>query len=101
MVDVKVCSRVIMVRLYRNLSDCVASVRCLQIEDSIVATGSSDATIRIWDLTRAETYANSTQPATSVISSLIHAKGTESDSDDATDGSHQSRPQTPQYNSTT
>src|SRR5579859_3775407 len=70
-----------------------ASVRCLQIEDSIVATGSTDATIRIWDLTRAETY---TSPATpSIISTLINPNGT-SDSDDATDGSHVSRPQTPQ-----
>jgi division protein 1 len=33
-----------------------ASVRCLQVEDSIVATGSADASIRIWDLSRAESY---------------------------------------------
>ncbi|GAO52792.1 hypothetical protein G7K_6859-t1 [Saitoella complicata NRRL Y-17804] len=33
-----------------------ASVRCLQIEDTVVATGSMDATIRIWDLSRSETY---------------------------------------------
>lgn len=31
-----------------------ASVRCLQVEDSIVATGSIDASIRLWDLSRAE-----------------------------------------------
>jgi division protein 1 len=33
-----------------------ASVRCLQVEDSIVATGSADASIRLWDLSRAESY---------------------------------------------
>jgi mitochondrial division protein 1 len=71
----------------------------LQIEDSIIATGSTDATIRIWDLTRAETYTSPTQPATSVISSLIHTKNEDEDSDDATDGSHLSRPRTPQYTS--
>src|SRR5271169_5165619 len=86
-----------MVSSGKAIADILASVRCLQIEDSIIATGSTDATIRIWDLTRAETYTSPTQPATSVISSLIHAKGDEdSDSDEATDGSHLSRPHTPQ-----
>jgi mitochondrial division protein 1 len=85
---------------FNNRSNFTASVRCLQIEDSIVATGSTDATIRIWDLTRAETYSSPTQPSPSLISSLIHTKDTESDSDEATDGSH-SRPATPQYISVT
>ena len=31
-----------------------ASVRCLQVDDSIVATGSMDASIRLWDLHKAE-----------------------------------------------
>ncbi|KAF2395616.1 WD repeat-containing protein [Trichodelitschia bisporula] len=31
----------------------LSSVRCLQVEDEIVATGSSDASIRLWDLSRA------------------------------------------------
>ncbi|KAL8713022.1 MAG: hypothetical protein Q9220_002882 [cf. Caloplaca sp. 1 TL-2023] len=31
-----------------------ASVRCLQVEDSIVATGSMDASIRLWDLSKAD-----------------------------------------------
>ncbi|OKL57481.1 Mitochondrial division protein 1 [Talaromyces atroroseus] len=31
-----------------------ASVRCLQVEDNLVATGSMDASIRIWDLSRAQ-----------------------------------------------
>lgn len=37
-----------------------ASVRCLQVEDNIVATGSMDASIRLWDLSRAkyEPYEN-------------------------------------------
>jgi division protein 1 len=33
-----------------------ASVRCLQVEDNIVATGSADASIRLWALSRAESY---------------------------------------------
>ena len=31
-----------------------ASVRCLQVEDNIVATGSIDADVRLWDLSHAE-----------------------------------------------
>jgi division protein 1 len=31
-----------------------APVRCLQVEDNIVATGSMDASIRLWDLSRAK-----------------------------------------------
>ncbi|KAJ9303030.1 hypothetical protein DTO271G3_404 [Paecilomyces variotii] len=31
-----------------------ASVRCLQVEENIVATGSMDASIRLWDLSRAK-----------------------------------------------
>lgn len=31
-----------------------ASVRCLQVEGNLVATGSMDASIRLWDLSRAE-----------------------------------------------
>ncbi|KAL9031182.1 MAG: hypothetical protein Q9196_000775 [Gyalolechia fulgens] len=44
-----------------NLGRCIglleghhASVRCLQVEDSIVATGSMDASIRLWDLSKAD-----------------------------------------------
>ena len=33
-----------------------ASVRCLQVEDNLVATGSTDASIRLWDLARAERH---------------------------------------------
>ena len=33
-----------------------ASVRCLQVEEEIVATGSMDASIRLWDLSRAEHF---------------------------------------------
>ncbi|KAI9679449.1 MAG: Mitochondrial fission protein [Caeruleum heppii] len=31
-----------------------ASVRCLQVEENLVATGSMDASIRLWDLSRVE-----------------------------------------------
>lgn len=44
-----------------NLGRCIglleghqASVRCLQVEDNIAATGSMDASIRLWDLSRAD-----------------------------------------------
>ncbi|KAL9100264.1 MAG: hypothetical protein Q9163_004340 [Psora crenata] len=44
-----------------NLGRCIglleghqASVRCLQVEDEIVATGSMDASIRLWDLSQVE-----------------------------------------------
>lgn len=44
-----------------NLGKCMghleghtASVRCLQVEDNIVASGSMDASIRLWDLSRAK-----------------------------------------------
>lgn len=44
-----------------NLGRCIglleghqASVRCLQVEDSIAATGSMDASIRLWDLSKAD-----------------------------------------------
>ena len=44
-----------------NLGRCIgfleghrASVRCLQVEDHIVATGSIDASIRLWDLSKIE-----------------------------------------------
>jgi division protein 1 len=32
----------------------LSSVRCLQVEDDIVATGSMDASIRLWDLSKAQ-----------------------------------------------
>ena len=34
----------------------LSSVRCLQVEDSIVATGSMDASIRLWDLSQADYF---------------------------------------------
>lgn len=44
-----------------NLGRCIglleghhASVRCLQVEDNVVATGSMDASIHLWDLSKAE-----------------------------------------------
>lgn len=32
----------------------LSSVRCLQVEESIVASGSNDATVRLWDLAQAD-----------------------------------------------
>lgn len=32
----------------------ISSVRCVQVEDSIVASGANDATVRIWDLSQAD-----------------------------------------------
>ena len=44
-----------------NLGRCIgfleghhASVRCLQVEDNLVATGSMDASIRLWDLSKVD-----------------------------------------------
>lgn len=42
--------------LGQNINVFLASVRCLQVEANLVATGSMDASIRLWDLSRAETY---------------------------------------------
>lgn len=36
-----------------------ASVRCLQLEDNIVATGSMDASVKLWDLSRARSVPRS------------------------------------------
>ena len=41
----------------------LSSVRCLQVEDNFVATGSMDASIRLWDLSQAD-Y---TPPSTNVV----------------------------------
>ena len=38
-----------------------ASVRCLQVEDNIVATGSIDASIKLWDLSKAENVAHNSR----------------------------------------
>ena len=57
-----------------NLGRCIglleghqASVRCLQVEDSIVATGSMDASIRLWDLSQAEYTPYENTPLQSTI----------------------------------
>lgn len=42
--------------MYQHINILLASVRCLQVEDNLVVTGSMDASIRLWDLSRAETY---------------------------------------------
>lgn len=54
-----------------NLGRCIglleghqASVRCLQVEDSIVVTGSMDASIRLWDLGRADYSPLESRPST-------------------------------------
>ena len=55
-----------------NLGRCIglleghqASVRCLQVEDNIVATGSMDASIRLWDLSEAEYVPREGRPSKS------------------------------------
>ncbi|WPH04655.1 mitochondrial division protein 1 [Acrodontium crateriforme] len=55
----------------------LSSVRCLQVEDTIVATGSSDASIRLWDLSLAD---YSLHPVSQ--SSNIHEKVAEEDEGD-------------------
>lgn len=44
----------------------LSSVRCLQVEDNIVATGAMDASIRLWDLAKAE-YAPQDQKSSNLI----------------------------------
>ena len=39
----------------RKSNNIVASIKCLQMEDTLVASGSADATVRFWDLSRSET----------------------------------------------
>jgi len=43
-------------------------VKCLQIENNIVATGSVDATVRIWDLSQSDTYGSIPSNAISMTS---------------------------------
>lgn len=43
----------------------LSSVRCLQVEDSLVATGSMDASIRLWDLSQAD-YSPHTNTSSSI-----------------------------------
>jgi len=61
-----------------------ASVRCLQVEDNMVATGSVDASIRLWDLSRAESY-KFTPPSTSssINKRASSASSTHEDEDEA------------------
>ena len=58
-----------------NLGRCIglleghqASVRCLQTEDELVATGSMDASIRLWDLSQAEYTPREGRPSKSSVS---------------------------------
>ena len=51
-----------------------ASVRCLQVDDTIVATGSMDASIRLWDLSQAD-YAPYGTPSQSTIQEEDEADG--------------------------
>ncbi|OJI95952.1 hypothetical protein ASPVEDRAFT_48235 [Aspergillus versicolor CBS 583.65] len=52
-----------------------ASVRCLQIEDNVVATGSMDASVKLWDLSRARTAHKDNR---------VNGNGEGDDADDAT-----------------
>ncbi|KAK5121708.1 hypothetical protein LTR85_004583 [Meristemomyces frigidus] len=45
----------------------MASVRCLQVEENLVATGSGDASIRLWDLSQADYNPHAPVPAGSSI----------------------------------
>jgi division protein 1 len=45
-------------RCIGQLEGHLSSVRCLQVDDEIVATGSTDASIRLWDLSKAHYVAH-------------------------------------------
>ncbi|EWC47986.1 mitochondrial division protein 1 [Drechslerella stenobrocha 248] len=53
-----------------------ASVKCLQVEDTYVATGSTDATIRFWDLSRADV------PSHPSSNSVTHKRGPQSNQEE-------------------
>jgi mitochondrial division protein 1 len=57
----------------------IASVRCLQLEETLVATGSTDAKIKLWDLGVSDQY--SAVPP-SAVTNLINKYRNLSDSDD-------------------
>ncbi|KAI4117029.1 MAG: hypothetical protein LQ345_002654 [Seirophora villosa] len=66
-----------------------ASVRCLQVEDSVVATGSMDASIRLWDLSKAD-YT----PRENRFSKHSHdAEGDEDDMEESSPSPHPSSTQ--------
>lgn len=56
----------------------IASVRCIQLEDTIVATGSTDAKIKLWDLGLSDKYAS--VPA-SAVGNLLSKHQFDSDED--------------------
>lgn len=66
-------------RCHGMLEGHIASVRCLQIEDTIVATGSADAKIKLWDLGLGDQY--SSAPG-STISNLINRSRSPFDAED-------------------
>ncbi|KAF3163543.1 Mitochondrial fission protein [Orbilia oligospora] len=53
-----------------------ASVKCLQVEDNYVATGSTDATIRFWDLSRSD------GPSLPGSNSVTHKRGPQSNQEE-------------------
>ncbi|KAK4540532.1 hypothetical protein LTR36_009170 [Oleoguttula mirabilis] len=72
----------------------LASVRCLQVEDNIVATGSGDASIRLWDLGRADYDPHAPVQAAAVGSSITSkpfrdAEESEADADGQEGGGDQ------------
>ncbi|KAK5117270.1 hypothetical protein LTR62_005887 [Meristemomyces frigidus] len=60
----------------------LSSVRCLQVEENLVATGSMDASIRLWDLGQAD-Y----NPAQAAASNNITDKSSEAEDAEADKGS--------------
>ncbi|KAK6331742.1 Mitochondrial fission protein [Orbilia javanica] len=53
-----------------------ASVKCLQVEDNYVATGSTDATIRFWDLSRTD------GPSLPGSNNVTHKRGPQSNQEE-------------------
>jgi division protein 1 len=69
----------------------IASVRCLQLEETLVATGSTDARVKLWDLGLSDQYAAAPPSA---VSKLINKHRNESADDlsqTATAGGRSSR----------
>jgi division protein 1 len=69
-------------RCIGQLEGHLSSVRCLQVDDEIVATGSTDASIRLWDLSNAHYVAH----ADGFVSKASATDGSADDGDDPDDG---------------
>ena len=77
-------------RCIGQLEGHLSSVRCLQVDDEIVATGSTDASIRLWDLSKAHYVAH----PDGFVNKASSATDGETDDETRTTGSTSRTPRT-------